>query len=66
LQSLPGHDDVGHGEMMGLEDRIPSSVQGKDYSAGILRDDYSLQPKPLSALYLNEERNLEALIDYRL
>ena len=37
--------------MMGLKQQIPLSVQGFDYSQGILNNDYSQQPKPASALY---------------
>jgi len=37
--------------MMGFKDSIPLSVQGFDYSQGLLTGDYSQQPKPTSALY---------------
>jgi len=37
--------------MMGFKDRIPPSVQGFDYSQGILANDYSQQRKPASAFY---------------
>lgn len=42
--------------LMGLEDRIPETVEGTDYSYGIVTGDYSSEPKPNSALYLNMER----------
>ncbi|HEY5212699.1 MAG TPA: sulfatase [Acidobacteriaceae bacterium] len=38
--------------MMGLEDRIPSTVRGINYSAGLLTGDYASQPKPKSAVYM--------------
>ncbi len=42
--------------LMGLEDRIPKTVEGTDYSRGIATGDYSVCPKPRSALYLNLSR----------
>ncbi len=38
--------------LMGLEDRIPSTVEGKNYSREIITGDWSTQPKPKSALFL--------------
>ena len=38
--------------MMGLGRAIPSSVAGKDFSEGLLYNDWSQQPKPASSLYL--------------
>ncbi|MFI3316025.1 MAG: sulfatase [Rikenellaceae bacterium] len=37
--------------MMGFKDQTPDTVDGRDYSAGIINDDYSVVPKPKSALY---------------
>ena len=37
--------------MMGLSDELPSTVMGKDYSDGILKDDYSRTARPLSAFF---------------
>lgn len=37
--------------MMGLKDQVPLSVQGRDYSHGILTGDHSQQPRPASAPY---------------
>jgi arylsulfatase A-like enzyme len=38
--------------MMGLRERIPKSVEGTDFSEGLLSGDYSRRPKPRSALFL--------------
>lgn len=37
--------------LMGLDNKIPSSVMGRDYSDGILTGKYKKHPKPTSALY---------------
>jgi arylsulfatase A-like enzyme len=42
--------------MLGLKDRIPETVEGTDYSDGIMTGKYSTCPKPQSALYLNSAR----------
>lgn len=41
--------------LMGLGDKIPSSVMGRDYSDGILTGDYKKNPKPQSAVFLSEK-----------
>ena len=41
--------------MMGLGDKIPSSVSGTDFSNGILTGDYSQSPKPEGAFFFNEK-----------
>lgn len=38
--------------MMGLEDHIPSTVRGINYSEGLLTGNYASQPKPKSAVYM--------------
>lgn len=40
--------------MMGLADRMPSTVMGTDYSAGLLTGKYGKQGKPQSAFYYNK------------
>ena len=42
--------------LMGLEDMIPKTVEGTNYSQGLLSGNYTSCPKPLSALYLNMNR----------
>ena len=42
--------------MMGMSERIPESVEGVDYSEGIVSGNYSTCSKPKSALYLNMDR----------
>ncbi|VGO18183.1 sulfatase family protein [Pontiella sulfatireligans] len=42
--------------MLGMKDRIPETVEGTDYSQGIITGDYASCPKPKSALYLNMKR----------
>ncbi|MFI3316026.1 MAG: sulfatase [Rikenellaceae bacterium] len=37
--------------MMGLEDQIPATVDGRNYSQGVIADDYSQVPKPKSSVY---------------
>ena len=39
--------------LMGMSDKIPSTVMGKDYSDGILTGKYKKNKKPESALYLS-------------
>jgi arylsulfatase A-like enzyme len=38
--------------LMGLTDRIPKTVEGRDYSRELLTGDWSKHPKPASALFL--------------
>ena len=38
--------------LMGLNDRIPHTVQGVDYSAELLSDEFTEKPKPKSAAYI--------------
>lgn len=42
--------------LMGMGDKIPSTVMGKDYSDGILTGSYKKNSKPQSALYLSEKK----------
>ena len=42
--------------LMDLEDHLPSTAEGVDYSRGVATGDYSDCPKPTSALYLNSKR----------
>lgn len=39
--------------LMGLENKIPKTVMGSDFSDGLLTGKYCKNPKPQSALYLN-------------
>lgn len=41
--------------LLGLGDKIPSSVMGKDYSDGIMTGNYKKNPKPNSAAYLSDK-----------
>jgi arylsulfatase A-like enzyme len=42
--------------LLGLSEKIPTTVQGTDYSQGILTNEYAKQPKPFSALFLTPNK----------
>ena len=51
--------------LMGLGSEIPSTVEGADYSAGLLDGDWSGSPKPASALYLGSGNRVKGVRTYR-
>ncbi len=50
--------------MMGLGDKIPSEVDGRNYSQGIIADDYSQVAKPTSSPYRDFKNRGVRTIDY--
>ncbi len=47
--------------MMGLGDRIPGSVEGKDFSREVVSGDWSTQAKPPSALFLGYNNKFKGI-----
>jgi arylsulfatase A-like enzyme len=47
--------------MLGLNDRIPASVEGKNYSHEILTGDWSKQARPQSALFLGYDNKFKGV-----
>jgi arylsulfatase A-like enzyme len=47
--------------MMGLNEQIPETVEGKNYAQEILTGNWSTQPKPKSALFLGYNNRIKGL-----
>ena len=47
--------------LMGLRNRIPATVEGRDYSEELLSDDWSRNPKPGSALFLGYNNRIKGV-----
>jgi hypothetical protein len=47
--------------LMGLSDRIPGTVAGRDFSRELLTDDWSGQSKPQSALFLGYNNKIKGV-----
>jgi arylsulfatase A-like enzyme len=47
--------------LLGLRDRIPETVEGKNFAPEILTGDWSTRPKPRSALFLGFRNRIKGL-----
>ena len=47
--------------LMGLGDRIPGTVEGRDYSQGVQTGDFTGTPKPKSALFLGYSNRIKGV-----